>query len=162
MKTIKYSLLIIALLFSSFAFSQSNKEDVDMIQASYGKSKKELVNEYMKLTEPKAGAFWKLYDEYELERKVIGREKLKLIEDYVNNYKTLTDMKADELSRATIENNLSMEKLYKKYYDKFSEVLGGVLATKFMQMEVYLQTVVRNEVQEQIPFVHEMDQAKKH
>ena len=161
MNTIKYPLLIVALLFSSVVFSQSNKEDIDIIQASYGKSKKDLINEYMKLTEPKAGAFWKLYDEYEVERKVLGREKIRLIEDYANNFKTLTDAKADEISRAAIENNLNMEKLYKKYYDKFSEILGGLAASKFMQLEVYLQTVVRNAIQEEIPFIHEMDEKKK-
>jgi hypothetical protein len=161
MKSIKTYLLLAAMLFTSAAFSQSNKEDVDIIQAAYGKSKKDLVNEYMKLTEPKAAAFWKLYDEYEVERKALGREKIRLIEDYANNLKGLTDAKADELMKAAIENNLNMEKLYKKYYDKFSVVLGGVMAAKFMQMEVYLQTVVRSAVQEEIPFIHEMDETKK-
>jgi hypothetical protein len=161
MKSFKFHLLIVAMLFSSVAFSQSNKEDVDIIQASYGKSKKDLINEYMKLTEPKADGFWKLYDEYEVERKALGREKIKLIEDYAANLKGLTDAKADELMRAAMENNMNMEKLYKKYYDKFSVLLGGVLAAKFMQMEVYLQTVVRNAVQEEIPFIHEMDETKK-
>ena len=113
MKSIKCHLLVAALLFTSVTFAQSNKEDVDIIQASYGKSKKELIKEYMKLTEPKAASFWTLYDEYEVERKALGREKIRLIEDYANNYKTLTDAKADEISRAAIENNLSMEKLYK-------------------------------------------------
>jgi hypothetical protein len=158
---IKINLLLAALLFTSVSFAQSNKEDVDIIQASYGKSKKDLINLYMKVSEPKATPFWKLYDEYEVERKVLGREKIRLIEDYATNLKSLSDAKADELSRATIENNLSMEKLYKKYYDRFTEILGGVQATKFMQMEVYLQTVVRNAVQQEIPFIHEMDGTKK-
>jgi hypothetical protein len=161
MRSIKNYLLIAALLFTSVAFSQSNKEDIDIIQASYGKSKKELINDYMKLTEPKAGAFWKLYDEYEVERKTLGREKIRLIEDYAKNLDSLSDAKADELMKAAIENNLNMEKLYKKYYNKFSETLGGVMAAKFMQMEVYLQTVVRNAIQEEIPFIHQMDGEKK-
>jgi hypothetical protein len=161
MKSIKNHLLIAALLFSSVSFAQSNKEDVDIIQASYGKSKKELINEYMKLTEPKAGPFWKLYDEYEVERKALGREKIRLIEDYVKHLDSLSDVKADELMKSVIENNLNMEKLYKKYYEKFSATLGGVKAAKFMQMEVYLQTVVRNVVQEEIPFIHDMDEKKK-
>ena len=161
MKAIKYYFLLAALLFTSASFSQSNKEDVDIIQASYGKTKKDLINEWMKLSEPKAAPFWTLYDEYEVERKALGREKIRLIEDYAKNLKGLTDAKADELMTAAIENNLNMEKLYKKYYTKFSAVLGGVMAAKFMQMEVYLQTVVRNAVQEEIPFIHEMDETKK-
>src|SRR5689334_13453168 len=132
MKTIKHILLIAALLFSSVAFSQSNKEDVDLIQAQYGKNKKELIKKYMQLSETQASAFWKLYDEYEAERKALGRDKIKLIEDYANNYKTLTDAKADEITKAAIENNLSTEKLYKKYYDKFSQAVGGLNASKFM------------------------------
>lgn len=162
MKTLKHTLLIASLLFSCAAFSQSNKEDIDLIQATYGKSKKELIKEYMQLGEAKAAAFWKVYDEFEAERKALGREKIRLIEDYANHYKSLTDAKADEISKAAIQNNISMEKMNAKYYDKFSQAVGGITASKFMQMEVYLQTTVRNIVQEEIPFIHEMDASQKH
>ena len=160
MKTIKHLLLITVLLFTSVAFSQSNKEDVDLIQAAYGKSKKELIKEHMKLSEAQAGAFWTLYDQYEAERKTLGREKIKLIEDYANHYTTLTDMKADELAKAAIENNIKMEQLAKKYYDKFSKAVGGINAARFMQIEAYLQTTVRNIIQEEVPLVGEMEKEK--
>lgn len=47
MKKIILSLIIIAS--SAVAFSQTNTEDVDMIQAAFGKEKKALMSEYVKL-----------------------------------------------------------------------------------------------------------------
>src|SRR6478752_5757810 len=53
------------IFFSSFA--QSNKEDVDMIQAMYGKQKKEIAAEFIIVPDAKKDAFWKIYDNYETE-----------------------------------------------------------------------------------------------
>lgn len=62
MKKILLSLIVIAT--SAVAFSQSNTEDVDMIQAAFGKEKKALMSEYVKLDDDKKDAFWNLYDQY--------------------------------------------------------------------------------------------------
>ena len=43
----KISTIAAFLFLSLVSFGQSNKEDVDLIQAMYGKDKKELVNLYM-------------------------------------------------------------------------------------------------------------------
>jgi hypothetical protein len=41
------------------------------------------------------------------------------------------------------------------------KVLGGLEAAKFMQVENYLQTSIRSEVQEAIPFIGELDKSRK-
>ena len=158
----KKLLLIAALAISSASFAQSGmKEDVEIIQSLYGKDKKDLIGAYMKLQEPQAAAFWKIYDEYETERKALGMKKMELIKDYANNYETLTDEKADELAKATLKNSAAYEKLYSKYYGKAKKALGALNAAKFMQLEMALQTEVRSEIQNAIPFIGEIDRAKK-
>ena len=157
-------LVAIALLVSSFSFAQSAglKEDVDVVQSLYGKSKQELVAGYMKLSEPQASAFAKVYDAYEEERKALGRKRVGLIYDYAKNYETLSDEKAEELAKATLKNNIAYENLYLKYFGKAKSVIGGVNAAKFIQLETALQTAIRSEVQDQIPFIGEIDRSKKH
>ncbi|HMT27735.1 MAG TPA: hypothetical protein PKD91_00505 [Bacteroidia bacterium] len=157
----KKLLFVVALAFSTCAFAQNTmKEDIDIIQSVYGKSKKELVGSYMKLAEPQATAFWKVYDEYEVERKELSKEKMRLIADYAKNYETLNDAKADELALATLKNNLNYEKLYSKYYGKVKKVVGALSAARFMQLETYLQTTIRSEIQEAIPFISDVDKSK--
>ena len=56
------------------------------------------MQEYMKFDDStKATAFWKLYDEYEAERKKLGQDFIAILQDYANNYENLDDKKADEL-----------------------------------------------------------------
>ena len=114
----------------------------------------------MKLAEPKSAAFWKLYDEYEVERKSLGKKKIEIISNYAASYEKLTDEKSDELAKATLKNNMEYEKLFSKYYDKSKAILGATGALKFMQLEVYLQTSVRTEIQDAIPFVGEIERSK--
>jgi hypothetical protein len=158
----KQLLLAAALAISSVGFGQSGiKEDIDIIQSAWGKTKQELIDSSMKLKEPQAAAFWKIYDAYEAERKTLGATRLRLINDYTINYETLTEAKADELAKATLKNNLDYEKLYSKYYDKVKKATGAINAAKFIQLETALQTAIRSETQDAIPFIGEIDRTKK-
>src|SRR5688500_20206939 len=92
----KVNILTVLFLLSASLFAQSNKEDIDLIQSIFGKEKKELVQLYMTIPEAQASKFWALYDLYEDERKKLGRERIKLIEDYATNYEKL-----DKIGRAS-------------------------------------------------------------
>ena len=158
----KKLLLITALAISSVGFSQSGlKEDVDIVQSLYGKSKKDLVGAYMNLAEPQAAAFWAIYDEYEAERKKLGQEKIELISKYAAASDKLTDETADPIASAMLKNSAAYEKLFSKYYGKAKKAIGALGAAKFIQLEVALQTAIRSETQNAIPFIGELEQAKK-
>ena len=64
-----------AICVSAIVSAQSNKEDIDLIQAAYGKDKKAIVAEFIQLEGAKKDAFWKLYDQYETERKTLGKKR---------------------------------------------------------------------------------------
>ena len=159
MKKLIIILVVAIASFSSYAQS-SYKEDVELVQSIYGKSKSDLVRKYMNLSDTQTTAFTKVYDNYETERKTLGQKKLALINDYATNYATLTDEKADELAKGTLKNNQDYEKLYSKTYGQAKKAIGAINAAKFIQLEVYLQTVIRNEIQESIPFIGELDKTK--
>jgi len=154
--------LIFIMAFASFSsYSQSSfKEDVDVLQSVYGKSKSDLVKEYMNLSETQSAAFTKVYDDYETQRKALGQTKFQLINDYAVNYATLTDDKANELAKGTLKNHIGYEKLYCKTYSKAKKAIGAINAAKFIQLEVYLQTIIRAEILESIPFIGELDKTK--
>jgi hypothetical protein len=156
----------LVLLFAFFFFSalgsfaQSNKEDVDMVQSMYGKSKKELVQSFMTIPEAQKAGFWSLYDKYEDERKALGRERIAIIEDYAKNYATLDDKKATELMDRKMKMTDSYNKLQKKYFGSITKQIGGIQASKFFQLEDYLENNVRLMIQESIPFIDELDKTK--
>jgi methanogenic corrinoid protein MtbC1 len=157
----KLSVIIVMAVASFSSYAQSSyKEDVQLVQSIYGKSKSDLVRQYMNLSDGQSAAFTKVYENYETERKTLGEKKLQLINDYAQNYATLTEEKADELAKGTLKNNQDYEKLYSKTYGQIKKAIGAINAAKFIQLEVYLQTVIRNEIQETIPFIGELDKTK--
>jgi Spy/CpxP family protein refolding chaperone len=161
MKQIKQITLGLAiLLIADFAYGQSNKEDIDMIQAMYGKNKKELVQAYMTIPDSSKTKFWSLYDQYETERKTYGKARISLIETYANAYETLSDKKATELMTKKLALNNQFGQLQKKYFDKMSKIIGARQAAKFSQLEDYLENNIRLAIQESIPFIDELDKTK--
>ena len=86
---------------------------------------------------------------------------MQIISDYATNYATLDDAKADAIAKASLVNNLAYEKLYAKYYGKSKKVIGALNAAKFIQLETALHTVIREETQNAIPFIGEIDRTKK-
>lgn len=159
MKKLCLILVLAAASFSSYAQS-SYKEDVEVLQSVYGRSKADLVKQYMNLSDTQNAAFTKVYDNYEAERKALGQAKFQLINDYAANYATLTDEKADELAKGTLKNHLAYEKLYSKTYGQAKKAIGAINAAKFIQLEVYLQTIIKAEILESIPFIGELDKSK--
>ena len=158
----KKTLIIAACIFFSFnsLMAQSNKEDIDIIQAAFGKEKKDLVSQYMQVSAKDSVAFWKLYDEYEGKRKEIGRQRIDVIQQYADNYDHLTDAKATQLATAMLMNDGKYTQLYQTYLAKFGAIIGGVNAAKLFQLEVYLQTLVKMHIMDQIPFIGQLDKTK--
>ena len=154
-----FLLLLVAVTSGVFA-QNSDKEDLEIIQGVYGKSKKELAQAYMAIPESQAAAFWKIYDEFEVERKALGTAKVAVINDYAANFANLTDASADKIAKAGLKNNLDYQKLFSKYYDKYKKAVGAITAAKIIQFENYMQTTVQSEIQDAIPFVGEIELLK--
>jgi len=154
-----FLVLSFALAMTSFA-QNSIKEDVEIVQSVYGKSKSELVTQYMALSADQAALFAKVYDAYEVERKKLGKERVELINQYAINYAALTDDKVDAIVKGTLKNNQSLDKLYLTYYEKTKKAIGALNAAKFIQLEIYLQTEIRSALQNSIPFIGEIDMSK--
>lgn len=153
----KLLLLSAILLSSTIGFSQTDKEDLDIIRAVFSKEKKMLVQEYMNLQDDQANAFWPVYDQYETKRKELATERFKIISDYAKNYEQLTDEQADNLAKRSLNNEQSFIGLQKSFIKKFSKAVGAKNAAKFLQLENYLHVVIRKEIMEDIPYIGELD-----
>jgi hypothetical protein len=150
--------LILFVALSAGVFAQStDKEDLDVIQGIYGKSKKELAVAYMAIPEAQGAAFWKIYDEFEAERKELGKTRMANIEAYATNYATLTDESVDQIAKASLKNHMDYQKLLTKYYGKYKKAVGALYAAKIIQFENYMITTVQSEIQDSIPFIGELE-----
>jgi hypothetical protein len=149
----KYFLIIAAFFTASFANAQSNKEEIDLLQAAFGMDKKEAVAEFVKPSETQKAAFWKLYDEYETQRKDLGKQRIELLKQYADQYKTMTGEQADAWTKKVMELQKKTDNLITTYYTKVRTATDGIVALQFYQMENYILSVIRAQLLDQIPFV---------
>ena len=94
----KITLLIIALLFINLTFSQDYSiEEINIVQNLFGVQKKAVYEENIDLSGINANTFWKLYNEYEVERKKIGEKKVELLLSYTTAEGAVTNEQADKI-----------------------------------------------------------------
>jgi hypothetical protein len=149
----KYILIIAASLMATYTYAQSNKEEIDLMQAQFGMDKKAAVAEFVKPSDSQKDAFWKLYDEYETQRKTLGKERIELLKQYADQYKTMTSDQADAWTKKAMELQKKTDNLITNYYGKVRGVTDGIVATQFYQIENYILAGIRAQLLDQIPFV---------
>jgi len=149
----KYILLIAVLFVSSFAWAQSNKEEIDLMQAAFGMDKKAVVAEFVKVSATQKDAFWKLYDEYETQRKALGRERIDLLKQYADHYFDFTPDQADTWTKKVIALQKKTDDLIAVYYGKVKLISDGIVATQFYQIENYILATIRMKILQKVPFI---------
>lgn len=155
--------LIAFVMIASVGFAQDANDvqaEFKALQDAFGKDKAELVKQYMAIPAEKDAAFWSLYDQYETARKALGKSKAQLIADYANSYADLDDKKATDLMKRKADIQDEYTKMTRKFFPQFSKVLGGTQAAKFFQLEDYLNNIINLGIQNNIPFIGEIDKSK--
>jgi len=156
----KNFLALIGALFMVFAFTatsqaQSDKEETDLMQSIFGMEKKAVIADFLKIES--SNPFWALYDEYETKRKELGKDRLTVLENYLQNYDKLADEKYDEVIASMIKLRKSNDKLTDDYYKKIKKASGSKVAAQFFQVEAYFASQVRAAIMEEIPYIGEFD-----
>ncbi|HEX6223514.1 MAG TPA: hypothetical protein VFZ52_03850 [Chryseolinea sp.] len=155
MKKTLLSTLMVA--FAFVAFSQSNKEEVDLVQSVFGMEKKAMAAEFIKLEGAQKDAFWVAYDEYEGKRKDLGKKRIDLLNRYASSYSTLDDASTDQIIKDVMKLQGENDKLISTYYGKIKKASGVKAAAQFYQFENYILSKIRAEIMEGIPLIGEFD-----
>lgn len=145
---------VFLILMVNSSFAQSYQSEVEIIQEAFGLEKKVAVAEFMELEESAEG-FWNIYDEYELERKKLGKERIQIISDYAQSYPEISDEKILELLKRTQSLKKSSDKLQKTYFKKLKKEVGVSKAAQFWQLESYFNSIVQANIYTRIPFIGE-------
>jgi len=155
LKFLKYIPFLAVMFLSTLTSnSQSINEEVDIVQSLYGMEKKALVAEF--LGDSANDEFWTLYDAYEAERKSLGKERLSLISEYVNNYSKIDGEVADGMVKQTEKLSSKLTGLISKYTKKVRKATDSKIAAQFFQIENYLLSVTRIQIMNNLPFLGEL------
>lgn len=150
-----FSVALLAMVFCQSLKAQSSKEETDFYQSIFGMEKKAVVAEFLQIESN--NPFWSLYDEYETERKELGKQRLDALTAYVENYDKMDEAKYDETIGKMISLRDSNDKLLDKYYKKIKKASGSKVGAQFFQLESYFLSEIRSAVMEGIPYIGEFD-----
>ena len=157
----KLLFVAICMMFAFASQAQSNTDEVAFMQSAYGMTKKQLITDFMKITEAESAKFWAIYEDYEVARKEYGKKRIDNIMGYAKAYGNMNNESATTLIKASLANQATFTKLLDKTFKKMSKELNPVRAAQFVQVEMYLENVIRMEVLDQIPLIGELEKAQK-
>ena len=142
------------LLFVFPVCAQDKAADTNqLVKEKVQADKRLFIAENMQLTEAEAKGFWPVYESYQKDLgRIVDRSK-KLIEDYANNYQTMTDATAKKLLDETVAIENDRLKLKKDYLPKFRKVLSEKKAARYYQLENKIHAVISYELAKVIPLV---------
>jgi len=146
----KIVFLVLVLVVATTGISQTFQDEVKLMQSIYGMDKKDIVAEFIELNSGQEDAFWKLYDEYEVKRKEIGKKKFEIIWNYVNDYGEIKPEDAETMMNESIPLRKRSDDLVDTYYKKIKNKTDPVVAVQFYQIENYLSDLIRIKLLEEV------------
>jgi hypothetical protein len=148
---------ILAVLFislSSHVFAQSDQE---FFLTIFKMEKRAYFAQNMNLKDTQFNSFWDTYSSFETERVEIGKQRIDMLKMYVEKYTTMTDADADVIMKKWLSLEKKEDALRTKYFNKMKKNLGAKTAAHFIQIDDYIQTVIKFEILDELPFIGELN-----
>jgi len=132
-------------------------QDLDLLRKDLRSKRKELIAANLRLTDTEAAKFWPVYDQYIQELIAINDRKFGLIQEYADNWGSMTNEQALLFARQWLEMDIQIAQLRQKYVPIVSKVLDGKKATTFFQLDRRIAMMLELQVSSQMPLVQTQD-----
>lgn len=132
---------------TALAAETSSVIDADKIFAK----KKAAIKETVPLTEEQGKFFWPLYDRYEEKEREIYKRRADHIREYMQNYKSMSDEKAESLMNDYIQIESDALDLKRKLVQKFGEKLPPKTVYQFFVFQELLEAGFTSHIAEKWP-----------
>lgn len=130
-------------------------EELEMMQEVFGDEKRTIIEENVNLEGADADKFWKLYDQYEDQRKDIGMEKMKLLKSYSNKQGNMTPLQAQEMLAQAANLRASEDKLIMNFTKRIEKISNPFVAVQFYQIEHYISDGLRFSILNSVDFIQD-------
>jgi len=131
------------------------KEYIELLRANVRDQKAQMMGAVMQLNAQDAAKFWPIYAEYDAELTKVNNLRVANIEEYAKSYSAMTDEKADELVKNSMQYQKQRAELLAVYYGKMKDALGSITAARFLQVETQLLGIIDLQIAASLPIVGE-------
>lgn len=128
-------------------------DNMQIVRDKIKADKKLFVAEAMDLTESEAKTFWLVYDNYQKDLSKLNDRTIRMIQDYANNYQSMTNEAAKKLTDEFLTIKAEQQKLMVSYLPQFRKVLPETKVARYYQVENKVSAVVNYELAMNIPLV---------
>lgn len=151
----KLALAVAGLLLVLPGSANAQEEYFELLRQDINTQKTAILTEAMELDAAQSEKFWPIVREYDVERATIADRRMALIKQYAENYETMTPEMAKEIAESSMKIDADMMKLKKDYFGKVSKALSPIEAGRFLQVENFIDNLIRIQVQYELPLIQE-------
>jgi len=153
-KRMKKLVAIILLIgFGLVGFSQEDNSYMEVMRSALKTEKKALIAEAMTFTPAESDAFWPLYNEYQEKLYTANTKYIQIINEFAENFETLSDEKAMELMKRLNAYDSEVLKLRKTYMKKFAKILPAKKLLRYFQAENKIDVLIDFEIAASVPMI---------
>lgn len=131
----------------------ASQVNLDLLRDTIRANRKALIVVNLGLTNEESAKFWPLYDRYQKEIAAIGDRMTVLVEDYIANFRDLSNEKALQLMGDYLAAEADRLQVRRAYVGEFAKILPGRTVARFYQMENKMDAVLRYDLASTIPVV---------
>ncbi len=150
-KAIFIIMLITVGLTTQNTLAQEFETEIELIESLLGKAKKDFIADNITIPSFLDSEFWNLYNAYEVKRKQLARERVKLIGQYVFLYSEGENDDQGKFMNQVHKLNRQAEKNIKQTYKKIAKKVSPTTAMQFFQIEEYIRNAINYKLYENLP-----------
>jgi hypothetical protein len=134
--------------------STKTNDFVELLRKDVRSQKKQIIAENLDLSDAESEKFWPIYDRYAADLSKIYNTKIALLNDYAENYSSMTGEQAESYIRKRAEVEQSIMQLRVSYIPEFRKVLSGRETALFYQLDWRLGLAIDVELV-QLPLINQ-------
>jgi hypothetical protein len=108
---------------------------IALLKSDLKSRKTGFIREGLRLNDKEAAAFWPIYQSYEADLQKVEETRLRVIQDYLDNYDRMTDDGAKDLIKKKLALEGQRIELKRAYLKRFEKVLPGKKLARYLQLE---------------------------
>ena len=148
--------IIIALgLLALSQLSMAQQELIEIARQDIRTGKMGMIASAMDLTREQQDKFWPLYRQYADEQEKLLDKRIAMLQDFVGNYDTMSDEAANSIAEQSFAIQRARTDRRERYFVKMSEILGPVLAARFIQVDSQISTLMDFELMRSTPLIQQ-------
>jgi hypothetical protein len=134
------------------AMGKADAVNMEMLNQAITESRRQFFAAGMSnLTPQQLETFWGVFADFEKEKDAISAARLQLLNNYVENFSTLSDADITKMVNAASEIQKQTTDLRLKYFGILSQKINARVAGRFAHIDDYLTTALRLNILDNMP-----------